>query len=192
MRNQRDLVHYVLKNWAMLPDADFTVQGFGFLRVRIAPDLRIHVWDSSLRIPGVSDVHDHAQWDFESWIMSGQVVNIRYLIAHPEAAGLAYKMATIVCGQGGGMQSSAHEDVILAAQPPELYVPGDAYSQQAAEIHRTMPTDGAVTLIRQKRTDVETARVFWPEGSEWVDAIPRVARSIEVERVVTRALAVWS
>lgn len=186
--SMREAAHYLLTNWHALPHSDWTVQGFGFLRLRISPSLRLHVWNSQLRIPGVSDIHDHAQWDFDSTVMSGQIVNLRYDI---EAGGIPHQMATILCGEGGGMESPAPEAVGLKPYEPELYTRGQSYSQKAAEIHRTMPADGTVTLIRQQRADVKTARVFWSQGSEWVDAIPRTASQQEIRPVVQHALKVW-
>jgi hypothetical protein len=39
--------------------------------------------------------------------------------------------------------------------------------------------------------DTEQARVFWPYGHEWVDAIPRPATRAEVETAVSNSLRKW-
>ena len=188
MNAHRELVRYLLTQWDRLPSTDWTTQGFGFLRLRAAPNLRVHVWHGALRVAGVSDIHDHAQWDFQSLILSGHIVNVRYCIG---AQGLLHNMAQIVCGVGGGMEQTAPEPIRLSPGIPEIYASGDTYMQKAAEIHRSLPADGTVTLIRQVRTDVETARVFWPYGGEWVDAEPREAKTAEVRLAVEYALKVW-
>ncbi len=185
----RDLVYYLLKNRAELPAADWTAQGFGFLRLKINDHMRLHVWDSRLRQPGVSDIHDHTQWAFTSHVVSGSIVNIRYTI---DPAGQRHSMATLLCGIGGGMQAQAQEPVGLVAGTPELYLPGMSYRQEPDEIHRTMPADGTVTLIVQERRDTDTARVFWPEGGSWGDAIPRAATRQEIDEVGGYALMIFS
>lgn len=176
---------YALLNRAKLL-SDWTTQGFGFLRLRLDDSTRLHVWDSRLRVPGVSDIHDHAQWHFESVILSGMLINVRLTI---DEAGAPHHAAVIQCGQGGGM-SAAAPDVGLVAEDPELYVPGDRYQQRSEEIHRTFASDGTVTLIRQVRCKTDSARVFWPRGSVWGDAFPRAATQREVEEVGAFALSV--
>jgi hypothetical protein len=54
-----------------------------------------------------------------------------------------------------------------------------------------MPADGTVTLIEQERRDVDTARVFWPIGGTWGDAIPRQATKDEVANVGSFALSIF-
>jgi hypothetical protein len=65
------------------------------------------------------------------------------------------------------------------------------YRQEPDEIHRTHAADGTVTLITQERRPCETARVFWPQGGAWVDAIPRPATQHEIETVCARALSLY-
>lgn len=184
----RELVRYLLKNCRALPAQDWTMQGFGFLRLRVSESVRLHVWDSRLREPGVSDIHDHTQWAFTSHVISGSLVNIRYTI-HDE--GQRHHMATLKCGIGGGMVDGSVKIVGLVAGKPELYLPGSSYRQEPDEIHRTLPADGTVTLIEQERREVDTARVCWPEGGAWGDAIPRPAREKEVDDVCAFALSIF-
>ncbi len=186
----KSLVHYLLKNYAVIPPQDWTVQGFGFLRLRLDDATRLHVWDSRLRAPGVSDIHDHTQWAFTSQIISGTLVNVRYSIT-VEDRGQRHHMAILNCGIGGGVKPGSVQEVSLLASHPELYLPGSSYRQEPDEIHRTMPADGTVTLITQERRPVDTARVFWPFGGAWGDAIPRQAEGYEVENVVGFALSIW-
>lgn len=186
----RELVRYLLENRLSLPSKDWTVQGFGFMRLRVAPNVRLHVWDARLRVAGVSDIHDHMQWAFTSHVISGQVVNVRYQINAD--AGQRYHMATLNCGIGGGMRNDVPlQTVRLITTIPEVYVSGGSYRQEPDEIHRTHAADGTVTLIKQERRNVETARVFWPEGGKWGDAIPRQATHDEIDEVGGYALTIF-
>ncbi len=186
----KSLVHYLLKNYAVIPFQDWTVQGFGFLRLRLDDATRLHVWDSRLRTPGVSDIHDHTQWAFTSQIISGSLINVRYDVVS-EDRGQRHHMAVLNCGIGGGMAAGPAKDVNLLARQPELYLPGSSYRQEPDEVHRTMPVDGTVTLITQERRPVDTARVFWPFGGAWGDAVPRQAEPDEIKEVVRFALSIW-
>lgn len=194
----KELVRYLLVNRMEIPLKDWTMQGFGFLRLRVSESMRLHVWDSRLRQPGVSDIHDHTQWAFTSHVISGSLVNVRYQVCVPACGpSLAlkpqpYHMATLKCGIGGGMVSDSVQDVQLLPGEPELYLPGSSYRQEPDEVHRTMPTDGTVTLIEQERREVDTARVFWPRGGTWGAAIPRQATRDEVDTVGAFALSIFN
>ena len=181
----QDLARYLLTHRRHYPGM-WTVQGFGFMRLRISERLRLHVWDSRLRKPGVSDVHDHAQWSFRSDVVSGQIVNQRYAIG---PIGLRFKCANIRCGIGGGMSREPTTEVTLAPQRPESYIEAQHYEQEPDEIHRTFALDGTVTLLQQWRRDTDTARVFWQAG-DWVDAEPRQATEEEIDMIGETALAV--
>jgi hypothetical protein len=188
----RNLVRYLLKNRLMLPSADWTVQGFGFMRLRIDDSTRLHIWDARLREAGVSDIHDHTQWAFTSHILSGQIINVRYQICQETCDNAQrYNQATLTCGIGGGIHSQPAQVVALLAGKPELYLPGASYRQEPDEIHRTHAADGTVTLLKQERRKVDTARVFWPEGGVWGDAIPRQATKDEIDDVGGFALSVY-
>jgi hypothetical protein len=185
----RELVRYLLENRQSLPAKDWTVQGFGFMRLRVADSVRVHIWDARLRQPGVSDIHDHTQWAFTSSVVSGQIINVRYTL---DARGQPHHMATLTCGIGGGMHNNKPAELVtLLPGTPELYAPGMSYRQEPDEIHRTHAADGTVTLIRQERRQVDTARVFWPEGGSWGDAIPRQATRDEIDEVGGYALLIF-
>lgn len=188
-------VRYLLEQRRGLPLQHWTAQGFGFLRLKINDSLRIHVWDQRLRIAGASDIHDHTQWAFTSHVLSGSLVNIRYTVYDangvPPPEAQPYHMSVLKCGIGGGMVHDGTENVLLIAGKPEHYLPGSTYRQEPDEIHRTIPQDGTVTVIEQERRDVDTARVFWPFGGAWGDAIPRQAEQWEVDQVVECALKIW-
>lgn len=188
----RNLVRYLLENRMSLPAKDWTVQGFGFMRLRVDDATRLHVWDARLREAGVSDIHDHTQWAFTSNVLSGQIINVRYQLCEPTCDNAhRYHMATITCGIGGGMQPQPAQTIALLPGKPELYLPGQSYRQEPDEIHRTHAADGTVTLLKQERRQANTARVFWPEGGAWGDAIPRQATKDEIDDVGRFALSVY-
>lgn len=181
------LVRAVLEQWQAY---QWTIQGFGMVRTKIADIGRIHIWDSRLRTALVSDIHAHP-WDLRSTIVSGELINQRFMVAEKGSAGLPYLMQTIATGEGGGVKGEP-QGVFLDAAVPEFYSAGDVYEQAASEIHRSIPMDGTVTLLeRQQGEPLQETLVFWPIGTSWVSAEPRVAAPWETERSVNYALARW-
>jgi hypothetical protein len=84
--------------------AKWTVQGFGMIRTYIPgpvydKQFRLNVWDSRLRVPNVSVMHDHP-WDMTSWIISGLMINTRYI--ESGFSGWDYSYMNIKTGEGGG------------------------------------------------------------------------------------------
>ena len=188
MNIQAALVRSILEQW---PSYTWTVQGLGMLRTKIADVGRIHVWDSSLRVPQVSDAHSHP-WDLHSTVISGELINQRFGIV--KESNLRYTRQRLHCGEGGGLVADTREDVCLSVFPLEFYTPGDFYKQAKDEIHRSIPQDGTVTLMERQLIEGECqeAWVLWPRGTEWVSAEPRLAKQAEIQQAVAHALARWS
>lgn len=180
----------------------WSVQGLGMLRIYLTPEIRLHVWDQSLRVPNVSDIHDHP-WDFRSYVVSGELANARFYefmngmtsdeaLAHTRARdGFEARRVRIRCGPGAHVVEPAAE-VTLYPRSMLCHRSGEWYEQSAYEIHKTIPArDGTVTLVeRVFRADTEHARVYYTTP-EWVDAKPRPATQAEVESVIGRALERW-
>lgn len=179
---------------------EWTVQGFGFMRAKLS-GARVHIWDSSLRTPHVSDVHTHP-WPFTSTIISGELVNLRYYSLYASSSArintMPYHCQQIQTGEGGGLIGEP-DMCMLAAGSAEMYtssaiLKGDipSYSQESNEIHRTVAADGTVTLLeRPQGPPDERAVVYWPLGASWISAEPRPATPDEVERVISYALVRW-
>lgn len=172
---------------------EWTAQGFGFLRTYFGPPeqpkrFRLNLWDSTFTVPNVSTIHDHP-WDFQSLIVAGGFGNKRYKI-HSTTNRPSHSYTVIRTGVGGGVEKDATLSCDLEPYSTEHYKPGDTYSQQANEIHETYFADGAVTL-NERVGDTERARVFWPYGTDWVDAIPRSATREEIETAVSHSLRKW-
>ncbi len=163
----------------------WSVQGFGLLRLYIRDVGRLHIWDSALRAPNVSMVHNHS-WDLHSTVIAGRLVNTRYKLVEGYGGDL-YHGRRLVTGYHT-RTVSALDDIQLAGIG-ETYGPGDTYSQLANEIHRTDADDGTVTLMLRQEDENGQADVYWPAGTEWGTAKPRAATPEEVSATVTKALA---
>jgi hypothetical protein len=188
MNIQAALVRSILERWQSYT---WTVQGFGFARTKIADVGRIHVWDSMLATPRVSTMHTHP-WPLRSTIISGELINQRYDDGSGEGSRLlSYQRSRIATGEGGGLVGSP-EVVNVFAQVPEHYIRGQSYEQQPEEIHRTIAQDGTVTLIeRPQGPPLEEALVYWPAGTEWVSAEPRVPEKWQLANAIEYALRRW-
>lgn len=170
---------------------EWTVQGFGFLRTYFgSPEqpkkYRLNLWDSRLTVPNVSTIHDHP-WDFKSVIIAGHFENQRYQMQND--GNKTHNYAILKTGIGG-MLSNDIKTCSLYPDIPEIYLPGDTYSQKANEIHETKFLDGSVT-INERIGDTEHARVFWNYPSNWVDAIPRTATLHERDVIISHSLEKW-
>lgn len=166
----------------------WTVQGFGFIRTYLDADKRwrLNVWHNDLRVPNVSAIHDHP-WDFVSYIIAGRMMNTKYFQEPGKLP--THNFFEIITGEGGGPSGETYSCTLSDAEH-QVYVPGNIYSQIRTEIHETRFTDGTVTLNdRSPPTPDHKARVFWPVGEKWVDAIPRDATKEEIELAVGEAKA---
>lgn len=163
----------------------WTVQGFGMIRTYLDPDKRwrLNIWDDRLGTPDVSTIHDHP-WSFTSHVLVGTLLNCRYSLMNGPST---HHFQEIVTGEEGGPRGGI-QDCCLCVHPGEDYLTGEWYEQKLNEVHETRCVRGTVTLNdRTKPTLAHTARVFWPVGSEWVDAKPRPATRDEVEAAVEAA-----
>jgi hypothetical protein len=177
---------------------EWTAQGFGFLRTYFGPDetpkkFRLNLWDSRFGVKNVSTIHDHP-WDFKSLIVAGKFFNQRYRmtwVSPPDVFPYpSHSFATIKTGVDSGLEKSDTSNCVLERMALEPYLPGDTYGQIADEIHETIFKNGTVTL-NERVGDTEHARVFWPFGTDWVDAKPRPATRAEVTEAVSYSLREW-
>jgi len=168
---------------------DWTFQGFGFARTKIANVGRVHVWDSRLATPLVSTMHTHP-WPLKSTIISGELINQRFAADAP-GADIPYMRSRIATGEGGGLIGEP-VPTLVSGDTPEFYTAGETYSQEPAEIHRTLAQDGTVTLIeRPQGPPLEEALVFWPAGTKWVSAEP-IKSDWRLAQTIRYALDRWS
>lgn len=169
----------------------WSVQGFGVLRLYIRDVGRLHIWDSALRYPGVSMIHNHS-WDLRSTVIFGCLVNTRFTTTPPEGyvpwpRPERYEGKRLITGYQT-RDVVTLEPVTLYPNVVETFRSGDEYAQKAHEIHRTDAFDGTVTLMLRKEDENGQADVYWPAGTEWGTAKPRPATPEEVKNTVDRAL----
>ncbi len=124
----------------------WSVQGFGMLRLYIRKIGRLHIWDSRLRYPNVSMIHNHS-WDLESVVVSGRLVNTRFTSVtnfppntYLESGIAEYEGKRLITGYDTKDVESLGV-VKLFQWTPEIYFPNSVYSQNASEIHRTDADD---------------------------------------------------
>jgi hypothetical protein len=189
----RSMIAHVLNNCFA---HQWTVQGFGMMRLHLPGNFRLHLWNSSLRIPGVSDIHDHLQWGLMSTIICGSLVNRIWAENKPSIPSAdessvpipLYAMrATLKPGVGTYFKDAPVGGTLIGVSETR-YFAGDTYAQAPNEIHSTHPEDGTITLMQKFPTDDESARVYWPMGTDWVSAEPREATRDEIQCVTAVAL----
>lgn len=170
----------------------WSIQGFGMLRLYLAPELRLHVWDPALATHGVweSAVHDHP-WAFTSTVVCGQITNTIYDVRTKEEPGEQFNEQTIVCGPGGCAEGQP-TPVTLGLRSCYTYRAGMDYSQAASEVHRSAATPGTVTLVQRifTKEDRDRAKVYW-RGPKWVSAEPCPATRDEIELATRSALLLF-
>jgi hypothetical protein len=184
MQSTKALVRWVLENSRR---EDWSVQGFGFMRMYLTrgdTSARVHIWNSKLRLEGVSDIHTHP-WSFESLVVVGRLGNVRY-------TGIPEPAVRAASDQGGEArtcwtqnQSSLTEHVL------ERYLPGEQYTQRDDEIHRTVILQENTITVVARQLQVENpdhAYVFVPRGRPWGNAAPRPATAQEWHSIVGAAL----
>lgn len=186
----RLLVENILKH---PKDFEWSVQGLGMMRVYLSQAVRLHIWDSALKVPGVSPLHTHP-WDMTSTVVAGRYKQHRYFEDSDPMArelGEEFNVVTIKCGENACTMEEPKK-VRLIEAPLEIYKEGASYFQNNNEIHLSCPEDGTVTLVeRTFKADRDHAKVFWRGKGDWVDAKPRPAEPHEVQEVTDRALRIW-
>jgi hypothetical protein len=196
-RIQSALVRAILENWQ---DYEWSIQGFGFARTKLGIEGRIHVWDQRLRVGLVSDVHEHP-WPLRSTIISGMLVNHKFYVhkrtndgneeAHDSC--LPYVRHALLTGEGGGLCADAKPELVwLEPGAPQYHLHGHSYAQVPEEVHRTLAEDGTVTLMeRPLGPPLQRTNVYWPRGTHWVSAEPRLPEDGELDSIMETALARW-
>lgn len=170
----------------------WSLQGLGMLRLYLSREVRLHVWDSRFVAPGASVIHTHP-WQFESFVVSGEVRQFRYTEAaslREGRNGVPYRRQRILCGPEGCAEGLP-EEVVLLRGGLETYQAGALYSQEAAEIHESLPIPGTVTVVERTFLDDADHAFVYFQGEEWVSALPRPALPEEVQAIVGLALRRW-
>lgn len=184
----RPLINKLLvKN--ILENADhfkWTYQGLGMIRLYLSDSVRLHVWDPSQAVPGVTDIHTHP-WDFTSYVITGRILDQRLHKNHAEF-GAPYLEQKIVCGPGGGMSDEPVPYHLFRASYFNV-LEGESYVTTSYDIHKSTPDPGTVTILdRSFKDNRDEAYVYVPQGSQWVSAESRPATESEVVSFTSLAL----
>lgn len=166
-------------------DYDWSVQGFGLLRLYIRTVGRLHIWDDTLRYPNVSMIHNHS-WDLRSTVVSGMLTNVRY--TEETLIGRPFQTHRMITGYQCSTVTPVR-DTRLLEWPREKYFAGDVYTQHAAQIHQTLAINGTVTLMERQEDENGQADIYWPANCTWGTARPRPATIEEIVRTVANATA---
>jgi hypothetical protein len=182
---------------------DWSIQGFGMLRLYLSPEVRLHVWDPERAFPGVSTIHTHP-WDFRSDIVSGSISDRTYVIDSEldrdsttggpyDTDPVMYSKQRIVCGSGACPVGDAVDVSLRQRRADKAYVAGEGYYHDAREIHESLPGRGCVTLVKRRfKADTEHADVFFSLGTKWKSSEPRKATPAEIRSMCDLALCVMS
>ena len=86
------------------------VQGLGMMRLYLSDKVRLHIWDSSLKVVGVSAIHSHP-WDMTSTVMAGRYKQHRFVPPQPYRVPPAEKFqcVSIRCGEDACMMDDPIE-----------------------------------------------------------------------------------
>lgn len=169
---------------------EWTLQGFGMLRMYLSKEVRLHIWLNGFAVPNVSRIHDHP-WDFESEIVCGQIRKLVY--GRSQAGEPTFTEARILCGTGGHLIAGSEKPARLVIDRglSGTYNPGNRYREVAEALHETIPKNGTVTIVTRKfKQDTEHATVCYPIGTPWVSAEPRPATKYEIDGFAATALQV--
>lgn len=166
---------------------EWRLQGFGMLKTYIRGLGRLHIWDSTLRFPGVSLIHNHS-WDLTSTVAAGLLVNQTYIESFTSVYSKPFETKQIIAGENP-QDATPLRRVRLIDEVPQTYLPGDQYSQPGNVIHKTEARDGTVTIVDRLHDGPDgLADIYWPAGTQWGTAAGREARLDEVNRAVGKAL----
>lgn len=178
---------------------EWSIQGFGMFRLYLSDEVRLHIWDSTYKVPNCTLIHDHP-WNFYSEIIAGVLYNTRYDISDPRFStatsfleGKDYDEVTIKAGEGAVVISQPRQ-VLLFAKPKESYNDNCNYTQNANEVHETSAEIGTVTLVtRTMREDKhrDHAKVYCVPGVGFISAAPRAATFEEISGAARRSLERW-
>lgn len=186
----KTLAEAILRNAAAFR---WELQGFGMLRCYLPGDTRLQVWDRTFAVPGVTTIHDHP-WHFNSLIVAGELHNERLKECRPWSQDPAATHMKRSIVPGIGLRRAGDGDdvpVRLVSAGIERHFAGGVYHQQADEIHESRPVRGTVTVIGRKRVGADVARSYYPVGSDWTSAEPRVATPEERDAIISYSLQQW-
>lgn len=150
---------------------EWKAHGIGFVKAYLDREktVRLNIWHSGFIVPEITAMHTHP-WGLRSQIVAGKLTNYRWDRTTSDL-GQGFMEGRINCERFCGIEGQPRR-VYLARGDAEVYTPGMTYRQEPHEIHHTEFEDGTITVMtRVPAPETEgTASVFWPQGSDYVDA----------------------
>ena len=177
-------------------DREWTVQGFGMMRTYLDKEhlRRLQIWDDTLRIKDVSDIHTHP-WHFHSYVVVGAIGNATYEM---DATGGVYGsrcwpfyMQRLITPGENVKAHGVDLLVRLSQRANVVYHPGEWYAMHASQIHRSWFDSLTITVVERDRRQrlpwlgmPDLAYSYYAGDLDWVSAEPRPATPKEVAEVV--------
>ena len=159
-----------------LTSHSFGMEKLGLLRIRLAPidenqDASLHIWDKRLRDNDVSDTHTHP-WHLKSFILSGTITDIVYSSMpgwFPRGSDdLYYQHYKFF--PGDDPRAEWQGKVLLRQKNRSTFGPSEFYEHSPEAVHRTIPSERAVTYVTKRREGPDVASVY--AFGPWVNARP--------------------
>jgi len=140
----------------------FKNHGNGFLRFYLAADTYLHIYDDSIpRQKVCTDIHDH-RFRFLSKIIYGELLHVRY-----EAAQAPFNPLWDIYRSGEDDKLyKTNETTSLLVKSEILYRAGESYVMEPGDVHRVIPSETTVTLVRVGTRYNMPVRTFVPCGIE--------------------------
>ena len=162
-------------------DHTWTASGLGLIRCYLSEDrsVRLHIWNSDLRVPGVSMIHTHP-WHLFSTIVCGCIVDNTYEEADASNDQFyPYFRRKMRCGDD--VQSLGKDAMVsLIKRQTKQYYPEDSYRHCPEDIHETEAAEGTVTVMTRVQSDRDYAYIYWPGGTNFGDSYQRPATENEI------------
>lgn len=150
---------------------EWKAHGIGFIKAYLDREktVRLNIWHSRFIMPEITAMHTHP-WGLRSQIVAGKLTNYRWDRVEGDS-GPVFNEGRINCERFCGIEGEPNR-VYLARRDAEVYTTGMTYSQQPHEIHHTEFEDGTMTVMTRTPAPEAggIASVFWPVGTDYVDA----------------------
>ncbi len=172
---------------------EWSIQGFGMLRLYLEDEIRLHIWDTRYKIKDVSIIHTHP-WNFHSYVIAGILFNQDWKeVSLDDPFHFGFWRQEIITGEQA-TATPQNKTILVGAIIDKIkyYGEGDTYYQDMTIPHQTCYEDGTVTIIeRDSRLDNNFAYSYWNEEfgpNGWVSAAPRKATEAEILDIVENSL----
>lgn len=168
--------------YPQIHDLDWRHNGLGLLQAYILDgsvnELRVHIWDRSLRRPGIEKsglLHDH-RFDLTSYVLYGTIEQVEIELFDDDENGEWVLHEVVHARKAMAEKNIADGAVSLLAgrynrRTHNVVIPaGNAYSFPKRQFHGTNASDFAITLLMKTNQENTPARILAPYGEPVVHA----------------------